>query len=169
LSDDYRVLVFYRLEDRSPFTFAGIGKPQPDFDIEKPVKVSWIFNSDDITNESSVTDEFPLGSTFKEGTRTQVSVNRYERDRGARDACIEHYGPVCQVCNFNFESVYGELGEGFIHVHHIIPLSEIGDSYIVDPITDLVPVCPNCHAMLHIKKPTIDIATLRFTIRKITN
>jgi 5-methylcytosine-specific restriction protein A len=94
LSDEYRVFVFYRLNDRSPFTFAGIGNPQPDFTIEKPVKINWIFNSDEITNGLSVTDECPEGSKFKEGTRTQVNVNRYERDRGARDAREMHVSNI---------------------------------------------------------------------------
>jgi 5-methylcytosine-specific restriction protein A len=49
----------------------------------------------------------------------------------------------------DFEKMYGEIGHGFIHVHHIIPISTIGEEYKIDPIKDLVPVCPNCHAMLH--------------------
>lgn len=49
----------------------------------------------------------------------------------------------------DFEKMYGEIGRGFIHVHHIVPISTIGEEYKIDPIKDLVPVCPNCHAMLH--------------------
>lgn len=51
----------------------------------------------------------------------------------------------------NFEKFYGKLGKHFIHVHHIIPLKDINEEYIVNPIKDLIPVCPNCHAMLHTK------------------
>ena len=51
----------------------------------------------------------------------------------------------------NFEEKYGAIGKDFIHVHHKIPLSEINEEYIVDPVNDLIPVCPNCHAMLHRK------------------
>ncbi|MEG1241999.1 MAG: HNH endonuclease, partial [Oscillospiraceae bacterium] len=46
---------------------------------------------------------------------------------------------------------YGEVGKNFIHVHHKIPLNEISEEYVVDPVNDLIPVCPNCHAMLHRK------------------
>jgi predicted HNH restriction endonuclease len=53
------------------------------------------------------------------------------------------------VCGFDFVAAYGELGDGFIHVHHVRPLSDIGEEYEVDPIKDLRPVCPNCHAMIH--------------------
>ena len=49
----------------------------------------------------------------------------------------------------SFEEVYGEVGRGFIEVHHIVPISERGGDYIVDPIRDLIPLCSNCHAMIH--------------------
>ena len=65
---------------------------------------------------------------------------------------MEYYGVQCQVCDLDFENTYGEVGKDFIHVHHIIPLHEIQEDYIVDPIKDLIPVCPNCHAMLHRKE-----------------
>ena len=71
----------------------------------------------------------------------------------ARKKCIEHYGAKCAVsnCGFDFEKLYGDIGKGFIHVHHLTQLSDIGQGYEVDPIKDLRPVCPNCHAMLHQK------------------
>ncbi|MFM6356828.1 MAG: HNH endonuclease, partial [Planktothrix sp.] len=76
--------------------------------------------------------------------------------------CIEYYGTNCYVCGFDFENVFGEIGKDFIHVHHLIPLSEINQEYEVDPIKDLRPVCPNCHAMIHRKNPP-------FTIEEIKN
>ncbi|MGM7897564.1 HNH endonuclease [Yersinia enterocolitica] len=78
-----------------------------------------------------------------------VNVNAYERDPEARRACIRHYGFVCQCCGFDFEKTYGELGKNFIHVHHIRPLRTLGEGYCINPVTDLVPLCPNCHAMIH--------------------
>lgn len=97
-----------------------------------------------ITNELDETETPDL-----EGLRKSVFVNVYERSAEARKKCIEHMGCVCAVCGFDFEKVYGELGKGFIHVHHRIPISSIGKAYTVNYETDLVPVCPNCHAMLH--------------------
>lgn len=85
-----------------------------------------------------------------EGATRQVLVNSYERNRRAKKLCVAHYGSTCVVCNFNFGSVYGQLADGYIHVHHIRPLSEIGQEYFIDPIEDLRPVCPNCHAVLHL-------------------
>ncbi|WP_337946952.1 MULTISPECIES: HNH endonuclease [unclassified Pseudoalteromonas] len=86
-------------------------------------------------------------------------VNSYERNLKARSECIKEYGVSCTVCGFNFEETYGKRGKGFIHVHHIVPISDIGDEYQVDPIRDLRPVCPNCHAMLH-RKGNISIKEL---------
>jgi putative restriction endonuclease len=96
-----------------------------------------------------VTDEVDSMGIFREGAVRQVSVNAYERDPKARQKCLDYYGLNCSVCNFNFGKVYGRLGEGFIHVHHLRPISEIAEEYEVDPVKDLRPVCPNCHAMIH--------------------
>ncbi len=96
-------------------------------------------------------------NTLIEGAKKQVIVNAYERNPKARQECIEHYGTKCFICGFDFEKIYGEIGKGFIHVHHIKPLSEINEEYEVNPIQDLRPVCPNCHAMIHKKKPAYSI------------
>jgi hypothetical protein len=100
--------------------------------------------------EFGLPEEIPSGSVYNEGAVRRVDVNRYERDPGARAACIQHYGTDCFICGFSFGAVYGPLAEGFIHVHHLKPLSEIGEEYVVDPIADLRPVCPNCHAFIHL-------------------
>ncbi|MBM7662812.1 5-methylcytosine-specific restriction protein A [Bacillus mesophilus] len=108
-------------------------------------------------------DEVP--ETLEEGTRKTVTVNLYERNPLARKKCIEHYGVQCQVCDIDFENVYGEVGRDFIHVHHIQPLNEIGQGYLVDPIKDLIPVCPNCHAMLHRKEDGINLSVQKLRER----
>ena len=87
----------------------------------------------------------------EEGAEIYRTVKLYERSRINRAACIEIHGTVCKVCEFSFGNTYGELGEGFIHVHHIVPVSQMGGRYILNPGSDLIPVCPNCHAMLHRK------------------
>lgn len=92
---------------------------------------------------------------YSEGKRTKVLRNKYERNIEARNKCLEYYGYDCRICGFNFEEVYGELGQKFIHVHHVEPLFERNEVYTVDPIKDLIPVCPNCHSMLHKNKKTI--------------
>lgn len=94
-------------------------------------------------------DEAVLGLT--EGAKKTVQVNVYERNSQARRRCIEHHGATCAACGIDFATAYGGIGEGFIHVHHVTPISQVGGSYSLNPITDLIPVCPNCHAMLHHK------------------
>ena len=60
---------------------------------------------------------------------------------------------IFYVCGFSFGATYGEVAEGYIHVHHLVPLSEIGEGYEVDPVKDLRPVCPSCHAVIHLGRP----------------
>lgn len=99
-----------------------------------------------------------------EGAKSRVMVNRYERDPVARSRCLEHFGYECQVCGLRFEERYGDIGREFMHVHHKTPLSEIADhdNHVVNPLEDLVPVCPNCHAMLHRPKgQTLTVEELR--------
>ena len=97
---------------------------------------------------------------YQEGATKKISVNVYERNTKARKKCIEHYGNSCSICDFNFGEIFGSLGEGFIHVHHLKPLAEIKESYSLDPIEDLRPVCPNCHSMLHRQSPALSIEAL---------
>lgn len=98
---------------------------------------------------------------YWEGATRQVSVTAYERSKAARDVCLRHYGHDCSVCEFNFEATYGELGSGFIHVHHLVSLSEIESAYEIDPINDLIPLCPNCHAMVHRHEEPLNLNELR--------
>ena len=98
-----------------------------------------------------------IKETFREGKSKDIIQTRYERNPEARKRCLTHYGFSCKVCTFNFENYFGEVGKGFIHVHHINQISEIGREYEIDPIKDLIPVCPNCHSMIHSKRPAYTI------------
>lgn len=113
-------------------------------------------------------DEVDNSVKYSEGKTKKVLVNSYERNPIARKKCIEHFGSTCQVCKFNFENSFGVLGKDFIHVHHIIDIAIIGKEYSIDPVTDLVPVCPNCHSMLHKRKPAYSIQELKEIIKNIS-
>ncbi len=121
-----------------------------------------------LTGDVQFPEEIPTydQSTLVEGLKRTITVNIYERNSQARKKCIQHWGSVCSVCDFEFEKQYGELGKGFIHVHHLIPISEVGQTYQVDPISDLLPVCPNCHAMLHRANPPLTIDELKAKLKK---
>lgn len=102
-------------------------------------------------------DEVDDKNIFREGRIYQVSVNAYERNPQAREACIAHYGTRCSICRIDFSERYGPTVKGFIHVHHLCSLSSIGEEYEVNPLADLRPVCPNCHAVIHSRKPIYSI------------
>lgn len=124
-----------------------------------------------INFRNSITFTFPeeveqsLGEIV-EGAVHRVTVNAYERNPEARRKCITHYGAKCSICGFDFFEVYGEIGRDFIHVHHLKQISEIGETYKVNPIKDLRPVCPNCHAILHKQQPPFTIDEVKSFLRK---
>jgi len=106
-------------------------------------------------------EEITNPSRYYEGALTTVLVNKYERNIEAREKCLEYYGYDCYACGANMEKLYGEMGKEFIHVHHIVPLYEIKKKYCVNPIKDLRPICPNCHAITHRRKPALSINELQ--------
>ena len=90
---------------------------------------------------------------FTEGNVVESHYDRHERDHGARLKCIEHYGCKCAICGFEFEAQYGDVGKDFIEVHHIVPISSTKGEHDVDPINYLIPVCSNCHSIIHRRRP----------------
>ena len=109
-----------------------------------------------------IADEVLPSASYREGAVSRISVNRYERDPRARADAIALHGLDCVVCGFNFEAVYGpELGGMYVHIHHLRELSRLPPRYRVDPARDLVPVCANCHAMLHRRRPALTPEELR--------
>lgn len=111
--------------------------------------------------EPGYPDDVGVSNDYVEGAVKQILVNAYERNPKARKACIDHYGLNCTVCDFNFQTKYGVIGRHFIHVHHLMPLATRDAQYQVDPIKDLKPVCPNCHAMLHASDPPFSIEEIQ--------
>ncbi len=107
----------------------------------------------------------PVPGTVPAVAVSRVEVNRYEHSPDARRACIAHHGTSCAVCGFSFEIAYGDIGKDFIPVHHLVPASQLGSTYELDPVTDLVPLCANCHAMAHLGVTTPrTVAELRRTM-----
>ena len=126
------------------------------FDTEPPI----------IQNSNKLAEELDSKVEYYEGARATISINSFERNRAARDKCIAHYGPKCYVCGMTFEQTYGSAASGFIHVHHLCPPSTIKKEYCIDPVADLRPVCPNCHSVLHLRKPPFAIEQARRMIKE---
>lgn len=133
----------------------------PELTEKTLLRIGGSWYASDGANTITLPEELPETGTFAEGAKKTVTINAYERSSKARRACIAHHGAICIVCNFDFRRVFGAVGEGFIHVHHIIPIGSIGAEYKVNPITDLVPVCPNCHAIIHRTTPVLTIKQIK--------
>jgi predicted HNH restriction endonuclease len=110
---------------------------------------------------SDIPEEVENSVQLYEGTVRTISVNAYERSAVARENCILYYGCKCAVCEVTLSDIYGDIAQGYIHVHHLRQLSEINYEYQVDPIQDLLPVCPNCHAILHQSQPPYSIEEVK--------
>jgi len=90
-----------------------------------------------------------------EGGMSLQLVSYFERNPELRTASIRIHGTICMACGFNFKSKYGEHGSDFIEVHHVNPVSRNSEKKDVNPNTDLVVVCSNCHRMIHRKNINI--------------
>lgn len=140
---------------------AKIESFEPRLVVKSLTKVGNNWYASDSTATNILPEEVVTPDHYFEGASKKISVNAYERNAEARSKCIEHYGYTCTVCSFDFKKFYGAIGENFIHVHHIVPMSEIKKEYKLDPIKDLIPVCPNCHAIIHRTQPALTVEQLR--------
>ena len=102
------------------------------------------------SEQQLIPEEVKTTMPFNEGAVREICVDAYERSSVALEQCILHHGCKCAVCDIVLSNIYGDIAHGYIHVHHLRQLSEIKESYQVDPINDLLPLCPNCHAIIHI-------------------
>lgn len=102
-----------------------------------------------------------------EGNKTSYFGTRYERNKDLRLKAIAIHGVSCKACGFNFEKVYGEYAKGFIHVHHLVPISIYGEEKAVNPQTDLVTLCANCHAVIHKNRDnTLSVEQLKEMLKR---
>jgi putative restriction endonuclease len=115
-----------------------------------------------ITGPDISNDQNDMFESLHEGRANKKYVTVYERNPVLRRQAIAIHGCRCAACNFDYEATYGDYGKGYIHIHHKKPVSELGSSTLIDPSTDLVPLCANCHAMVHRKKAeTLSIDELK--------
>jgi predicted HNH restriction endonuclease len=141
-------------------------KPEKEWHwILRPAVVEAIKQLGLIEGTSPILPEEVIGTTqFQEGSVKQITVNAYERSDAAREMCILHYGCRCEVCKLILAEKYGEAAQGLIHVHHLRELASINAQYSVNPIEDLRPVCPTCHAVIHSRRPAFTIEEVKIMI-----
>lgn len=158
------VHLFARERARDQFTYHGLVRPAQIRDTT-PVEVLWEMMTAAPSQAIQPLAEEVTGSDYVEGAVRTVTVNAYERDPAARAACLHHWGLACAVCCMVMEARYGSIAEGFIHVHHLRPLAGAGGERAIDPVQDLRPVCPNCHAIIHLKQPQLSIEAAQALLR----
>lgn len=130
--------------------------------------LEFLLHPHQMVNEDVYDVDYPEDDeTLYEGALVTVKANKYERNQKARRECVAKKGYQCLVCGRDFEATYGEIGKNFIHVHHLTPISSIGKEYQLNVDTDLAPVCPNCHYMLHRKDPPYTIEELKEKIHEV--
>lgn len=112
------------------------------------------------------TEHPPEVSGLPEGALLRVEINRYERDRRNRAAALAIHGYSCVACGTNMADIYGSSANGIIEVHHTTPVSRLGPSYIIDPRIDLIPLCPNCHAVAHCRTPPFSVEEIQGMLRR---
>ncbi len=100
---------------------------------------------------------------FLEGFKTEIVRETNYRNRELIYKAKLELGTTCFICSFNFEEKYGLHGKGFVEMHHLIPISE---GKRISKIKDLVPVCSNCHRMLHKGNITFNIDDIKRMIAK---
>jgi 5-methylcytosine-specific restriction protein A len=165
LFDGRSQLLIFACWDKSQKYYTYLGKPQI-YSYQDNVSINSSINTIELTlhlnigmndDEAFVQPEANPDARLKkvEGGRQLVLVNMFERDPSLRAHCIKHFGAVCQICQFDFSYFYGTLGKNYCHVHHLKPLSELDGPSEINPIKDLIPVCPNCHSMLHQRIPAL--------------
>ena len=108
-----------------------------------------------------------LEHEYFEGEKKDRLSSYYERNPKLRSATIKEQGLTCKICGFNFEDFYGDVGIGFIEVHHLTPISILNPDQKLCPVNDMVVVCANCHRMFHRNKnETLTIEQVKCLIEK---
>lgn len=165
LSGAKTIYVFSHCKAVEPFPMTNLIKASDGEPLSKDFNYGYALVLEETTNIKLMPDELSFSDQYPEGTVAKVQVNNFERNPKARQECLDRYGLTCSICGFNFEKVFGSIGKGFIHVHHIKPLSKIKKEYMVDPIKDLIPICPNCHSMIHKSNPPYTVEKLKTIIQ----
>jgi 5-methylcytosine-specific restriction protein A len=98
---------------------------------------------------------------YPEGAKTTVTVNRYERDRRNRAAALAIHGYRCKGCDHLMSDEYGDVAASLIEVHHTTPVHTLGPGYLINPESDLIPLCPNCHSVAHTRNPPLSVDEIK--------
>ena len=122
-----------------------------------PTYVQVVIDGDEYVPPDDRSSTSERQRVYYEGDPVSVNLTRYERDQTARAKCLKYHGNCCCICGFDFGKTYGEIADGMIHVHHLISLADVRTRHSMDPIKDMRPICPNCHAVIHKREPAFTV------------
>ena len=121
----------------------------------------WLFDfkREEFASNVNTDEGFPEGKIVERKHKARERNSKLVKDakRLFREA---NNGLYCQICGFNFEKSFGEIGKDFIEAHHTIPVSEMEETHKTK-IEEIAIVCSNCHRMLHRKRPWLKINDLK--------
>ncbi|MCC9145815.1 MULTISPECIES: restriction endonuclease [unclassified Arthrobacter] len=95
----------------------------------------------------------PVPGTLDAQALVLQPANRYEHDAEARRLCLAYHGDSCAACGLVPVQRYGPGAQALLQVHHLVPGPDLPAGYILDPVSDLVPLCPTCHTVAHTRVP----------------
>jgi hypothetical protein len=125
----------------------------------------WLFGFgfDDFIDNSNTNGSFPEGKIVER--RHKSRERNSELIESAKKIFWRTHGKLfCQICNFDFERIYGDLGRNFIEAHHTVPVSEMKEGHLTT-IDEIAFVCSNCHRMLHRRRPWLNIDNIKKIIK----
>ncbi|MCX2742043.1 MrcB family domain-containing protein [Pontibacter anaerobius] len=116
-------------------------------------------------NDTHVDENKGLTATEKKQYRLHF---RIERNSRLSKKVKEYKGYVCEACEFDFTTKYGDLGRKFIEAHHLTPISNLGiGQYKINIQTDFAVLCSNCHSMIHRLDDPSNLTHLRNIVKGI--
>lgn len=136
----------FKGKEKVQLSHAEMGKPYKYVEDVYPKHVAETSHEQKTDHLQPADDEL-----LTEGKIRQVSLTLHERNRKYRQICLKEHGYTCAVCGIDFEKFYGEIGREFIEVHHLERIADTDGEHEIDPKTELVPLCSNCHSMIHRK------------------
>jgi len=133
---------------------------------EKDYRKFWQLEiSQDFVNNADLTGEFPEGKIVERMHKARERNNqviflakeKFKKENGRL---------FCQVCGFDFEKTYGNIGKDFIEGHHTIAVSEMSTEHKTK-VEDIAMLCSNCHKMIHKKRPWLTMSDIKKLLKKI--
>lgn len=124
--------------------------------VEEANSESTLSSVEELSEVVNITCEHAQARDEKSDTDYKVKLKK---------ECIDYYGAICDICGFDFGYTYGEAFEQCIDVHN--QNSVEGEEILptTHPTEDLIPICHNCHHIIHSTVPAISVEKMRKMVK----